>query len=58
MPLAEEKLLPEDWERIDAAFADNQDPLFGDVPRAGFEDLYTTITTVVPAPYGVGREWR
>ena len=58
LPLAEEKLLPADWERIDAAFADNDDPLFGETPRAGFENLYTTITTLVPKPYGLGSEWQ
>lgn len=58
LPLAREKLLPSDWEHIDAAFADNEDPLFGDTLRAGFEDLHTVITAIVPAPYGLGSEWR
>lgn len=57
LPLAREKLQPEDWERIDAAFADNQDPLFGDVRRAGFEEMYSTLAAMVPAPHGLGPEW-
>lgn len=58
LPLAREKLTAGDWERIDAAFGDNEDPLFGDAPRAGFEDLHTAITSVVPRPWGLGPEWR
>ena len=30
LPLAEARLLEPDWLRIDAAFADNRDPLFGE----------------------------
>lgn len=58
LPLAKEKLLPEDWEQIDAAFANNEDPLFGDARRAGFDEIYSLITTMVPAPYGLGSKWR
>ncbi|MGA8260074.1 MAG: hemerythrin domain-containing protein [Arenicellales bacterium] len=58
LPLAREKLLPADWDHIDAAFTKNQDPLFGDARRAGFEELYSTITAMVPPPYGLGSDWR
>lgn len=58
LPLAREKLHREDWDRIDAVFADNEDPMFGGMPRAGFADLHTLITSVVPAPYGLGPDWR
>lgn len=53
LPLAREKLTAEDWERIDAAFAENEDPLFDDSSRTGFEELYTTITTIVPKSFGI-----
>ena len=33
MPLAREVLTAEDWESIDRAFADNEDPLFGEQAR-------------------------
>lgn len=58
LTLAQERLLPGDWEGIDAAFTANEDPLFGDTPRAEFEALYTTITNMVPAPYGLGSRWQ
>lgn len=58
LPLARDKLQPEDWERIDAAFADNEDPLFGDARRVGFEELYSILAAMVPAPHGLGPEWR
>lgn len=58
LPLARRKLLPGDWQSIDAAFTANEDPLFGDTRRAEFEGLYTTITTMVPEPYGLGSEWQ
>jgi branched-chain amino acid transport system ATP-binding protein len=58
LPLAREKLHPEDWERIDTAFADNQDPLFSDARRAGFDELYSILTAMVPAPHGMGSKWR
>ena len=34
LPLAMETFTPSDWSRIDAAFADNKDPLFGSEPEA------------------------
>lgn len=58
LPAAEKRLLPGDWEEIDAAFTANEDPLFGDAPRAGFESLYSLVTSLVPTPYGLGAEWR
>ncbi len=58
LPAAEERLLPGDWAEIDAAFTANEDPLFGDAPRAGFANLHSFITSLVPAPYGLGAEWQ
>ncbi|MDZ7839384.1 MAG: hemerythrin domain-containing protein [Gammaproteobacteria bacterium] len=58
LPAAEERLTPGDWEEIDAAFMANEDPLFGHAPRVGFESLHSFITSLVPAPYGLGAEWQ
>ena len=54
MPLAEKHLLARDWEFIEAAFAENQDPLFGDDRKREFARLFTKIVTMAPAPHGVG----
>lgn len=54
LPLAAANLTNSDWSRIDAAFADNQDPLFGTEPEAEFRELFRTLSDLVPAPYGLG----
>lgn len=56
-PLAESHLEEEDWETIHDAFADNDDPVFGEKPRKEFEVLHTTIVNLIPSPYGVGPAW-
>lgn len=58
LPLAEAHLTPEDWQRIDAVFSDNQDPIFGRKPQAEFRELFKVLGNVVPAPYGLGPELR
>ncbi len=54
LPAAENALLAEDWQEIDAAFLANEDPLFGDRPKAEFKALLHRIATAAPAPYGLG----
>jgi branched-chain amino acid transport system ATP-binding protein len=54
MPLARRVLTAEDWQEIDAAFLDNDDPLFGDKPRAEFDALRRRIVQLAPEPYGLG----
>lgn len=54
LPMAEKALAPEDWAAIDAAFADNRDPLFGADARADMRRLYSRLVNEAPAPYGVG----
>lgn len=52
MPLARAALREADWVAIDAEFAANLDPLAG---AAGeYEDLFSKIVTLTPAPYGLG----
>ena len=58
LPLAEQHLTAEDWESIDLAFNDNQDPLFGDQPAEEFQHLYTAIVSTVPEPFGLGKQWQ
>ena len=58
LPLAERHLEAADWRAIDAAFEDNQDPMFGREPSASFERLQRDIVTQVPAPIGLGMAWK
>lgn len=53
IPAALESLREEDWEEIDAAFADNDDPIFGAAPRKHFQRLITEIANRAPAPHGL-----
>ena len=54
MPAARKALLPADWEPIDAAFLDNDDPLFGGRVRDEFEALKSQIVALAPEPVGLG----
>lgn len=54
LPLAIKHLTDSDWVRINEAFEDNLDPLFGDQPEAEFRELFSSLSELVPAPYGLG----
>jgi len=54
IPLAERVLTPEDWAPIDEAFNQNEDPVFGNVPRKKFRKLLSDIAYMAPAPIGLG----
>ncbi|MEZ5841008.1 MAG: hemerythrin domain-containing protein [Hyphomicrobiales bacterium] len=54
-PLAEKLLTEEDWEAIDAAFAENHDPLTGAAPEARYEQLHKRIMDLGLPPFGLGR---
>lgn len=56
LPLAEQKLKPEDWRAIGEAFAGNRDPI-ADLREQDFEQLYTRIVSLAPAPVGLGASW-
>ncbi len=45
---------PEDFAELDAAFADNDDPLFGDKAQAEFRELYHRIVNLAPESQGMG----
>ena len=53
-PLAEHVLTDTDWQAIDAAFSENDDPLFGAKPRAAFRRLFQLILELAPSPIGLG----
>lgn len=54
LPLAQRCLGADDWARIDAAFRDNDNPLFGLKPREQCEALFRRILELAPAPLGDG----
>ena len=56
MPLAEQHLTPADWQEIDNAFLDHDDPLFGAVAGGNFRELFRRIVNLAPPPIGVGPE--
>lgn len=53
IPMASRALTPEDWRVIDAAFADNRDPLFSDDAQESARILYSRIVQLAPAPHGL-----
>ena len=52
LPMALDLLQEEDWREIDAAFAANDDPLFGAARRKEFERLTQHILNLAPTPLG------
>lgn len=57
LPLAERRLLPEDWRDIEAAFSGNSDPIAG-MRERDFEQLFSRIANLAPAPVGLGKPWQ
>ena len=53
IPLIKDKLSPADWAEIDGAFEANKSPWAG--PAGEFEQLFSTIVNLTPAPMGLGR---
>jgi hemerythrin-like domain-containing protein len=54
-PEAERCFSEEDWQLLDAAFAENADPLTGQYrPTETYEKLFTLIVTRAPSPIGLG----
>lgn len=52
LPLARQRLAPQDWAGIDAAFEANRDPWSG--PTGEYRALFKRIVALVPPPHGVG----
>jgi hemerythrin-like domain-containing protein len=57
LPLAERYLSAEDWSEIGAAFARNADALAG-VEERDFQQLFSRIANLAPAPVGLGDAWQ
>ena len=58
LPRALEVLDASDWEEIDAAFAANEDPMFGDQSTNEFSKLFNDLVNSLPAPLGLGDAWK
>ncbi|HVO90432.1 MAG TPA: hemerythrin domain-containing protein [Casimicrobiaceae bacterium] len=56
LPLAEKFLTANDWEVVDAAFLDHNDPMLGSAAGAHYDDLFRRIVNLAPPPLGVGPE--
>ena len=55
LPVAERVLGDADWKELDAAFAQNRDPLTGKYPAdPAYDRLFTRIVQRAPAPIGLG----
>lgn len=54
IPVARAELGADDWQAIDAAFLDNDDPVFGEEPRRRFHHLFTRLMDMLPPRYGAG----
>ena len=54
LPAAQARLSEEDWAQLDAAFAQNRDPLAGAVGEDEYAELFSRIVRIVPAPIGLG----
>ncbi len=55
LPEAERCFSEEDWRLVNAAFAENADPLTGHYPPTeAYEKLFSLIVTRAPAPIGLG----
>jgi hemerythrin-like domain-containing protein len=55
LPAAQRVLSAADWQALDAAFAQNCDPLTGKTPHnPAYDRLYTYIVMRTPAPIGLG----
>lgn len=58
LPRALEVLHTEDWKEIDAAFSENEDPMFGNQWTNEFSKLFKELVNSLPAPLGLGDAWK
>ncbi|MFT6916599.1 MAG: branched-chain amino acid transport system ATP-binding protein [Motiliproteus sp.] len=54
IPMARASLTAEDWNYINRAFLENEDPLFSESAEERFRVLRSRIVNLAPAPLGVG----
>ena len=53
MAPARKALDADDWATIDAAFTDNDDPMFGSRPKVAYNKLFSRIVSLAPRPWGL-----
>ena len=53
IPTAKRVLTAADWAPIERAYADNEDPIFGNSPRNHFDRLFSRIVALAPHPHGL-----
>jgi len=53
MPEARKIFDESDWAPIDAAFSDNDDPLFGERTQQDFAAMFSRIVQLAPEPWGL-----
>lgn len=54
LPACRQHLTADDWATLDAAFAQNRDPLTGHDPAPAYQPLFSKILMQAPAPIGLG----
>ena len=54
LPLSKRVLSEADWKRIDTAFQNNVDPLVGVQAGKEFDNLFSRVVNLAPAPIGLG----
>lgn len=57
IPLAEKHLSEADWAAIEAAFAENNEPI-ADLRDTDYAALFQRILKLAPAPIGLGERWK
>ncbi|MDH5355560.1 MAG: hemerythrin domain-containing protein, partial [Gammaproteobacteria bacterium] len=55
LPRAQQVLDASDWEAIDTAFGENDDPMYGNRWSDQFSTLFTKIVNELPEPLGLGK---
>ncbi len=58
LPRAEAALEADDWTVIDAAFGENEDPMFSAQWDNEFSGLFQQLVNSLPAPLGLGDVWK
>ena len=53
MPESRQRLDDDDWAAINAAFLDNDDPIFGTRTRDAYAKLFSRIVSLAPQPWGL-----
>ncbi|MFT5657974.1 MAG: branched-chain amino acid transport system ATP-binding protein [Gammaproteobacteria bacterium] len=58
LPIALEALDASDWQEIDQAFGENEDPMFGEQWSGEFSTIFNKLVNELPAPLGLGEKWK